>query len=370
MSHALMAAVAGSGPLQPVAARLKNYAVYPVAGNVVPFIAPRPGSYADGLIWQGLNAAQMARLDAYEGAFGYTFGPVEVHVGDHTQIAQCYIPPADMVAKDGPWSLESWEAEHLAPAVLAAEELFATDPLPDHAQLRAMWPMIEARAWSKHRAVAGPATRRYAAQPADFDIVATRPPVGQFFRFQSMDITHRTFAGAQSSVARREGFIGVDASVVLPYDPVRDRILLVEQARLGPKLRHDPNPWSLEPVAGIIDARETPHQAAMRESKEEAGLDIAVLELAGSFYVSPGASTDYFYAYVGLCDLPQSETYQGGLPDEGEDLRLHTLSFDAAMQLADSGEIDTGPALFLLYWLLRHRDRFRAQAIASSPAKS
>ncbi len=59
-SHALMAAVAGPGPMRPVAASLADYAVYPVAGNVVPFIAPVSGGQAQGLVWQGLSAAQIA----------------------------------------------------------------------------------------------------------------------------------------------------------------------------------------------------------------------------------------------------------------------------------------------------------------------
>jgi nudix-type nucleoside diphosphatase (YffH/AdpP family) len=359
-SHALMAAVAGPGPMNPVEGRLDGYAVYPVAGNVVPFIAPCADGQAMGIVWQGLTAEQMARLDAYEGAFGYSFGPVEVQVPGGTCIAQCYLPPDDMAPGTGTWSLAEWEAGHLTPAVLAANELFSLDPLPSHARLRAMWPMIEARAWSKFRAAVAPASRRYDAAMDDFDVVSAQPPSGRFFRFQSVDVKHKLFTGGTSDLLAREAFIGVDAAILLPYDPVRDRILLVEQARLGPKMRHDPNPWMLEPIAGMIDAREAPQDAALREAHEEAALQISTLAFAGSFYASPGSTTDYFYTYVGLCDLPRDDSYLGGLPDEGEDLRLHPIGFDAAMRLADSGEIAVGPALFLLYWLRHHRDRLRA----------
>lgn len=345
-----------------VPATLSDYAVFPVAGNVVPFIAPVAGGQAEGLVWQDLTPAQMARLDAYEGAFGYGFGPINVQTADGPRTAQAYLPPVDMAAGSGAWALADWEAGHLAPAILAAQELFSLSPMPDYATLRQMWPMIEARAWAKFRARGAPSTRRHAPVAGDFVVTAADAPAGRFFSFQTMQLHHRRFDGAQTPTLTREAFFGVDAAIVLPYDARRDRIVLVEQARIGPALRHDPNPWMLEPVAGIIDARETPEGAALRETAEEAGLTITTLEPAGSFYVSPGATTDYFYAFVGVCDIPHDAPYHGGLDTEHEDLRLHPMSFDAAMALADSGEIATGPALHLLYWLLRHRARLRAGA--------
>ncbi|KQI73258.1 hypothetical protein AN191_05110 [Loktanella sp. 5RATIMAR09] len=361
-SEDLMAAVSGGAVRDPVTAELRGYGVFPVEGNVVPFIAPQEGATAQGLIYEGLDDQQMARLDLYEGAFGYRVVTVEVATAAGLRPVQCYLPPQEFAPGAGTWSLDAWEEDQRAPAVLAATELFSYDPLPSFAQARAMWPMIEARAWSRHRAKAAPATRRYTSQPADFQITGARAPQGRFFRFESVDVMHRRFTGGSSDVLVREAFVGIDAAVVLPYDPARDKVLLVEQARLGPRLRHDPNPWMLEPVAGIVDARETPQAAALRECKEEAGLIVTKLEEAGAFYVSPGASTDYFYTYVGLCDLPQTEPYPGGLEDEAEDLRLHPVGFDDALALADSGEIATGPALFLLYWILRHKARLQGAA--------
>lgn len=361
-SQPLMEAVSGAEMQSGVAACLRGYGVFPVKGDVVPFIAQAPAANAEGVIYENLSDRQMDRLNLYEGAFGYRLVQVEVQTDAGIRAVSCYLPPQNVTSGEGTWSLDAWEKTHLAPAVLAAEELFSRDPAPTYAELRAMWPMMETRAWAKHRAKAAPATRRFQASPADFPIATRHPPQGRFFGFQAVDVRHRRFDGATTDLLTREGFYGVDAAIVLPYDPVRDRVLLVEQARMGPRLRHDPNPWMLEPVAGIVDARETPEAAALRECKEEAGLEVTTLEAAGSFYVSPGASTDYFYAFVGLCDLPDLETYLGGLDDEAEDLRLHPMTLEDAFALADSGEIATGPALYLLHWLLRHKDRLRSFA--------
>lgn len=361
-SRALMAAVAGPGAFVPVPAVLPDYDVMPLAGDIVPLIVPGEG-VAEGVIWEGVTAPQAARLSLYEGAFGYRLIAVVVRLpGGSSRDVQMYMPPESAVAGVGDWSLAEWEAGHLQPALFAAEELFLHDPLPDMAGLRRMWPMMEKRAWARHRAAvdgAAPADVRYAPARGDMVLLEKRPPKGAFFRIQDMDIQHRRFDGAVSDVLMREVFAGIDAVLVLPYDAVRDRVLLVEQARMGPVLRGDPNPWTLEPVAGMVDARETPLEAALRETEEEAGLVLDQLLPIAPFYPSPGSSTDYFHAYLGLCDLPQDAPYLGGLDDEAEDLRLHTLDFDRAMGLIESGEITAGPLIMMLYWLAIHRSELR-----------
>ena len=128
---------------------------------------------------------------------------------------------------------------------------------------------------------------------------------------------------------------------------------------MGPTGRHDPVPWCLEPVAGLIDPGEDPETCAIREAKEEADLDLHTLEFVSKGYSSPGASSEYFFLYVGLCTLPESQTKIGGVVDEGEDIRSHILGFSDAMRLVDSGEINVIPTVLCLNWLARHRDRIR-----------
>lgn len=356
----LMQVVAGGQIAVPIAARLQGYRLCGVADDVVPCLQPDPAAVTEGFIFPDLDPAQMDRIGLYEGAFGYQLEAGQAETGAGARAVQVYLPTEGAAQAEGAWTFDIWQETHEAPAVLAATELFAHDPLPNPAALRAMWPMVEARAWAKTRATAAPATLRHDPQSGDLQLHKMRPPMGHFFRMQSMDVSHRQFSGDLSEVMKREVFVGVDAAIVLPYDPARDKVLFVEQARMGPAVRQDPNPWALEAVAGIVDARETPEAAARREAAEEANVTLRHLEPAGSYYPSPGASTDYFYTYVGLCDLPMTDSYFGGLPGEHEDLRVHPVSFDAAMGFAQSGEITAGPLLHLLYWLGWHRDRLRA----------
>jgi nudix-type nucleoside diphosphatase (YffH/AdpP family) len=147
---------------------------------------------------------------------------------------------------------------------------------------------------------------------------------------------------------------------VLPYDAQRDRVLLVEQFRLGPYARGDALPWVLEPVAGRIDGAETHADAARREAMEEAHVTLSRLEKIAAYYPTPGYSSEFFHSYLGLADLPDDLAGTGGLDSEHEDIRVHLLSFDDAMALVTSGEINIGPLILSLIWLERERSRLRA----------
>jgi len=362
-SAKLRKAVAGGEPLHVTQAILRDYAVFPVADNVVPLIRAEAGAVTDGGVLSGITEAQLARLDAYEGAFGYQLIDVSVETEGGCQAVKMYLPPDDIDVGQGAWSFDDWMDGHEAVAVLAARELFAYDPPLCHETIRCRWHMIEKRAWAKLRAGQqdAVATIRHDAQADDVAIVREAAPQGNFFAIQGVDVHYRQFDGNRSPVLPREVFVGIDAAFVLPYDPMRDRVLLVEQIRMGPIVRGDAQPWCLEPIAGMVDARETPLQAAIRESEEEAGLTDLDLRHISSFYPSPGSATDYFHAYVGICDLPDDHASFGGLEDEAEDLRLHLVSFDAAIAMISSGEINVGPLVMMLYWLAGQRDALRGR---------
>ena len=147
---------------------------------------------------------------------------------------------------------------------------------------------------------------------------------------------------------------------VLPYDPVRDRVLLVEQFRAGPYARGDANPWQLEAIAGRIDPGEGPEEAARREAVEEAGLQLGALLPVAAYYPTPGAKTEYLYSYVALCDLPDGSAGVFGVASEAEDIRGHLLAFDALMALVASGEASNAPLILTALWLQRERARLRS----------
>jgi nudix-type nucleoside diphosphatase (YffH/AdpP family) len=165
-----------------------------------------------------------------------------------------------------------------------------------------------------------------------------------------------------SPVIRRDVFVSGDAVTVLPYDPLRDRVLLVEQFRAGPLGRGDPLPWQLEAIAGRIDPGETPEDCARREAVEEAGLVLGALEKVAEYYPSPGAMTEFIYSYVALCDLPDGVAGVFGDADEAEDIRGQLVPFDGLMAAVAGGEIANAPLILTAFWLQRERDRLRNEA--------
>lgn len=208
---------------------------------------------------------------------------------------------------------------------------------------------------------ATPTRTRRAVVGGDVAIATRTEPYAAFFAVEEQDLQFRRFDGSMSAPIHRAAFVSGDAVTVLPYDPVRDRVLLIEQFRFGPHVRGDANPWQLEAIAGRIDAGETPEAAAIREAQEEAGLDLTRLIPVAGYYPSPGAFTEYLYSYLALVDLPDGIAGCFGLALESEDIRTHLVGFDDLMALVASGEIGNAPLILTALWLQRQRAALRSQ---------
>ena len=180
-----------------------------------------------------------------------------------------------------------------------------------------------------------------------------------FFSVEEHDLTYQKFNKEQSNVVTRSTLVSSDAVIVLPYDPVNDRILLIEQFRAGPYVKGDENPWVLEPIAGLIDEGETPESAGIREAQEEAHLEIKRLELVARSYPSPGISTEFFHQYIGIVELLDSSNLIAGLQSENEDIRSHIFEYEQFFEMIESGKVKVGPLILLGLWLSKNRNRLR-----------
>ena len=181
-----------------------------------------------------------------------------------------------------------------------------------------------------------------------------------FFEMALYKMRHRLFAGGMSRPFTREVFLRNPVAAVLPYDPVRDTVVLLEQFRAGMFAAGAERPWMIEIVAGIIEEGETPEKVAHREAKEEAGATIADLEPVMTYFPSAGGCSEYVHLYCGRVD---SDGLGGihGLEHEDEDIRVFVDKTDQALARLARGEIENSLAIIALQWLALNRDRLRQQ---------
>lgn len=365
LCHApLLAEVVGREVI-PIPARLEGHASYWVSGHAFPMIAAEAGAAADGVLVGGISEVEAARLDYYEGGFAYSTREVVVAAGGDAVSARVYFPDTSRLMPGAPWELGLWQAAMGEAAVLAARRFMAGFGLVPQDAAVARYPSLLAGATAAVRAqAAAPTSLRRRAAPGDVEVLHYAEPYAKFFAVEEYDLRHRRFDGAMSEEMRRAVFLTGDAATVLPYDPVTDRVLVIEQFRAGPFARGDAQPWMLEPVAGRIDPGESPETAVRRESVEEAGVTLGALYKVAEYYPTPGTMAEYLYSYVGIADLDGDQPSFGGLAEEHEDIRVHVLPFERLMGLVASGEVQIAPLLVTAWWLAANREWLRAEAPA------
>ncbi|MBU0884441.1 MAG: NUDIX domain-containing protein [Gammaproteobacteria bacterium] len=178
-----------------------------------------------------------------------------------------------------------------------------------------------------------------------------------FYKLDRLRLRHRQFAGEMGPELSRELFVRRDAVCVLPYDPQRDCVVLIEQFRIG-ALDKSTNPWLLELVAGLIDKDEVPEEVARREALEEANLPLSALWPITQYYPSPGGSDERVHLFVGRCDSAGAGGVHG-LAEEGEDIRVHVWPLEDALDAVKDGRIDNAASIIALQWLALNRVEVR-----------
>lgn len=335
-------------------AKLRDFMAWSSPDETYPVLRTQPGTDTTGIVVRDLSDQDVARLNYYEGGFSYELRGVTMTSGE---AADVYLPGSSVEALEAAWNFEVWQRRWADMTLWAASEVMEGFGTLSAADVAARFPRIRARAWSKVLAQTG--RHGQGLLRGRVDIVSRTKAYSDFFAMEDICLRHETFDGGTSAMLDRAVFVSSDAAIVLPYDPARDRVLLVEQVRLGPIGRADPVCWQLEPVAGLIDPGEAPEEAARREGVEEAGLEFRTIEPAGECYASPGAATDFFHLFVGLCDLPDGSAGIGGEESEGENIRSHLMSFDALLNMAEERRVANTPLAMLTYWLAHHRARLR-----------
>lgn len=194
--------------------------------------------------------------------------------------------------------------------------------------------------------------------PEDVEVLSKEPLFQGFFKMIKYRFRHKLFAGGWSDVIEREMFERGHAAAMLPYDPIRDEVVLIEQIRVG-ALEHK-HPWQLEIVAGMIDSEESADDVVRREAQEEAGLEVGQLVSLVSYYPSAGGCSEKLDVFVGQVDASKADGIHG-LDDENEDIRVHVMSRVQAYELVKQGKIENGASIIALQWLELNHLQLKSQ---------
>ena len=194
--------------------------------------------------------------------------------------------------------------------------------------------------------------------PRDFEILERRRVYDGHFKVDQFRLRHRLFDGGWCGEVTRELFERGHVAAVLPYDPVRDEVILIEQFRVG-ALEAPGGPWLLEIVAGVIDEGESPADVARRESLEEAGREILALEPICDYLSSPGGCSERVSLFCGRVDTAGAGGIFG-LVDEHEDIRARVLSFADALAEFARQSVSVASLMIAMQWLALNRERLRA----------
>ena len=191
-----------------------------------------------------------------------------------------------------------------------------------------------------------------------FTLLAEERRHDGFLKLDRYAVRQRRFDGSETPPLHREIVTAAECVGVLLYDPVRDAVVLVEQARLVPALLGLP---AIQPeiAAGRIEAGDTPIATVHREVREETGCDIlGEPERIAVAFSSPGYNTERIHLYCALVDAGTAHGLHG-LAAEHEDIRVLVLPYDAFVEWQAAGRIMNLFTLHAGLWLALNRERLR-----------
>jgi ADP-ribose pyrophosphatase len=191
------------------------------------------------------------------------------------------------------------------------------------------------------------------------------PRFDGFLRINEYEIEAETHAGGVVTLTRLVMERG-DAVAVLAYDPARDEVVLGNELRPG-LLASGEDPFSDALIAGVVDPGESILEAAVREMKEEADLELRdpVVVHAGA-YVSSGGTSERVAIVFGIVDASRAGGVHGNAA-EHEDIKTVVLPAPEFIERSRRGEIDDMKTTLAGLWLAELRSELRAPTSETPP---
>lgn len=193
--------------------------------------------------------------------------------------------------------------------------------------------------------------------PDQVKILSRRRGFDGFNKLDIVELQHELFAGGLGQPIQREVLERGQAVAVIPYDPRTDRLVLIEQFRIGAYALGQ-HAWLTEVVAGRYDGSETAEEVAHREALEEIGRPLDRLEYLCRYLVNPASSTEAITLFAGRVDSRDAEGVHG-LDHEGEDIRVFSIAAEEAIGWIGTERISNANMLIAMQSFALNRERLR-----------
>jgi len=154
---------------------------------------------------------------------------------------------------------------------------------------------------------------------------------------------------------KREIFDRGHGAVVLLYNLEDRSVILTQQFRMPVYMQNTENAFLMEACAGMLDDND-PKTAIVKEIEEETGYRLQKENVTKIYeaYSSPGAVTEILHYFTAPYTSAQKVSAGGGAKEETENIIVHEMTFDKALQLLSDGAIKDAKTIVLLQYAQLH----------------
>lgn len=181
-----------------------------------------------------------------------------------------------------------------------------------------------------------------------YKIINKKKLYSGFFSLNKYEFIHQKHDGIWTNKVEREVFSGSHVSALLPYDPIKKEIILIQQFRAGVLSRYDDD-YLYEIVAGIIDKNESPEETARRECLEETGCEVNKITPIQNYFPNPGSSESYYHLFLGDINSFTGERIKG-IESENENILVKPFKINQVRKMLKDKVITNGLTLVALQW--------------------
>lgn len=151
----------------------------------------------------------------------------------------------------------------------------------------------------------------------------------------------------------REVYDRGNGATILLYNLAQQTVVLTRQFRFPAFSNGLESGLLIETAAGLLD-QASPEERIRLEVEEETGYQVQTIQKVFEAYMSPGSVTEKLYFYVAEYTPKDKLNNGGGIASEGEDIEVLELTFEKALKMMTTGEIQDGKTIMLLQYAALH----------------